>query len=44
LGVLYSGLPERRAESLAHFEAAARIRPEFAPAREWIDRLQAGRP
>jgi tetratricopeptide (TPR) repeat protein len=44
LGVLYSGLPDRRTESLAHFEAAARIRPDLAPAREWIDRLQAGRP
>jgi tetratricopeptide (TPR) repeat protein len=44
LGILLSGLPDRRPESLAHFEAASRIRPEFAPAREWIDRLQAGRP
>jgi tetratricopeptide (TPR) repeat protein len=44
LGVLLSDQPKRRPEALAHLEAALRIRPDFAPAREWIARLQAARP
>jgi tetratricopeptide (TPR) repeat protein len=44
LGVLLSDQPERRPEALAHLEAALRIKPDFAPAREWIARLQAARP
>ena len=44
LGILLSVQPERRPEALAHLEAALRIKPDFAPAREWIARLQAARP
>ena len=44
LGVLYSAVPDRRGDALAHFEAASRIRPDFTPAREWIDRLRVSRP
>jgi len=44
LGILLSVQPERRSEALAHLEAALRIKPDFAPAREWIARLQAARP
>jgi tetratricopeptide (TPR) repeat protein len=44
LGVLLADQPERRLEAVAHLETALRIRPDFAPAREWIARLQAVRP
>ena len=44
LGILFSSLPERRPEALAHLEAALKIKPDFAPAREWIARLQSARP
>ena len=44
LGILLSDQPDRRPEALAHLEAALRIKPDFAPAREWIKRLQAAGP
>jgi hypothetical protein len=32
---------EHRPDAIAHFEAALRLRPDHAPARQWLDLLRA---